>query len=298
VTLPNFLASALARYRTTDARQQRVTQEQAILARWLTEAEQANRDPTGRHAWQLYQSPIFAELWYAAREAGERVRARAMAQLYAHRAQPGGRYPDPREEGAFSVQAILTAAARSEGLQIRTYPLADPDDSDDSDDSEHASGPTDASSDAGAGDDGGGRRHTNPPDLPYAWLITYPPSPTGQRIPPQLWMHPPTDQYPLGRALFELACLLGYITREPRLLDPDAPHGMITLPQEPGIIMLMHHFAYALLHLAPICPPELGCSCAVIRQRFTAPPADHPQPTQTLTLADLAREIRAPHRHR
>lgn len=49
----------------------------------------------------------------------------------------------------------------------------------------------------------------------------------------------------------------------------------------------MHQFAIALLGLEPTCPPEWGCACNIIRERFTAPPADHQQPTMTLSMNDL-----------
>lgn len=70
------------------------------------------------------------------------------------------------------------------------------------------------------------------------------------------------------------------------------------LPDEQGLVALMHQFAFALLHLEPACPEEWGCHCNLIRAQFTAPPADHDQPTETLSLADLAHEAkRAPDRH-
>lgn len=279
-----------------DATEER-EQRQRILTHWLSviaqqraaqqeaEASQGMTD----HLWRVYRSPAFAELWYLAREAGERMRARALTHLYTHRAHPGGLYPDPRADNvAFSAQAILATAARLEGIDIKMPPTSSEEMSEEAA-TEGAEGanerdqPQTAATAAGAA--------ASFPGAPLAWFVTFPKS-HGAPIPPQLWLHPVTHSHPLGLILFAAACLLGYITKESgRILDASAPHGITTLPQEPGIVALMHQFAIALLHLEPDCPADWNCHCAAIRYNFTAPPSDHEQPTETLSFADIARAI-------
>lgn len=68
--------------------------------------------------WQLYETRNFADLWYGARSAGERLRALTLERLYRNRPYPGGPHPDPREPAVFSSQAILSVAAFLVGLRI------------------------------------------------------------------------------------------------------------------------------------------------------------------------------------
>jgi len=72
----------------------------------------------------LYQSRPFAELWYGARSAGERIRAIALERLYRNRPRAGGSHPNPREPAAFSSQAVLSVAASLVDLRISpTFPV-------------------------------------------------------------------------------------------------------------------------------------------------------------------------------
>lgn len=233
----------------------RVTSVQSddTLARWLAEADMARADPTGRRYWSIYTSPVFAEVWYAARDAGERTRAEALVTLYKQRAQPGGAHPDPRGPAAFSERAILSTVARRLGLQIWQHPAAE---------QAESGGPT-------------------------VWLMTYP---REENVTPTIFLHQETKRITEPRILFELACMIGFISREEgRMLDPEAPHGATLLPTDPGALVLMHHFAKALLCRSNGCPPELGCSCELIWQRFNAPPPDHEQSTDTLDREEILR---------
>ena len=251
--------------------------EDALLARWLAATTRARVDETARHAWQLYESAEFAHLWYAARDAGERLRASTLTTLYARRASPGGRYPDPREAAAFSERAILSAAATALGIALWQQPPAP---------ASEASAP----SDGGGESEGAGQRASegaaSPPPPSVVCLVTY----------PQASGRPPTILLPAEEPgasgalmLFDLACMLGYISKHTALLDASAPHGVTFLPRNPGITALMHQFAIALLCLDPICPPAWTCHCNLIRRRFTAPPADHAQPTDVISRRDLER---------
>lgn len=144
---------ALQRWRAITAPRDKDTttakQGSEVLARWLATTEQARHDETYHQYWQIYNSAAFADLWYEARAAGERVRARAVAHLYAHRAKPGGAHPDPRAAAAFSERAILTTAAHLEGITVRTYRLTAEDEE---------------------------QQQQGQQRLPLAWLATYPPA--------------------------------------------------------------------------------------------------------------------------
>lgn len=222
-----------------------------ILARWLAATDRAATDRTGWSLWRLYNSPTFAELWYEARAAGERIRARAVATLYAHHAHPGGRHPDPRSRVSYSERAIVAQAFRQLGIRIWPQPPCVQHD----------------------------------PAEQIAYLMTYHPA---DRMPPRVVVHAPTDAVPEGYILFKMACLLGYITREREyILDPDAPHGARFLPNNPGLREVLHQFAFAFLYVEPHCPPEWACQCNDIRRSYNQRPAEHDQPTDTLSLADL-----------
>lgn len=251
-----------------------VTDNDDVLARWLAETDRARAAPNGQGIWQIYSSPTYAELWYAAREAGERVRAKALATLYANWREPGGLHPDPREPAAFSEHAILKAAATGMGLEIWQRPVTAPLDSSASSDRCDRSDRSNASE-------------------PLVSLITYPEpmNPAERRRPPTLALHQAAAVVPAAQLYFEMACMLAYVSKEhSRLLDPDAPPGVSMLPNNQGAIALMHQFAIALLCLDPWCPEDWTCHCNLIRQRFNRPPAEHQQPTDTLNLADLARQ--------
>lgn len=246
--------------------QQRDVVGDAALARWLAAAEEARSDPTGRRYWSLYTSPIFAEVWYAARDAGERLRAEALVTLYQKRARPGGTHPDPRLPAAFSERAILSTVARRLGLQISQRPTPKTLES-----AEHA-------------------EQTEPKESggPIVWLMTYP---REDGVAPTIWLHEETKRITDDRILFELACMIGFITREEgRMLDPDAPHGVTLLPQAPGALVLMHQFAKALLCRSGGCPSELECSCDLLWQRYNAPPPDHVQSTDALDREEVMRK--------
>lgn len=222
-----------------------------ILARWLAATDHAATDRSGWSYWQLVTSPTYAELWYEARAAGERLRARAVSALYARNAHPGGRHPDPRGPAAYSERAIVAQAYRTLGIRLWQQPPC--------------------------------VRHD--PNEPTVLLMTYP---RDMGLTPSLLIHAETADVPHGLILFRMAAMLGYLTREhARLLDPDAPHGPRLIPLNPGIREILHQFAFAFLYLEPQCPPEWDCQCATTRSRFNAPPAEHEQPTDTLTLADL-----------
>lgn len=229
-----------------------------ILARWLASTDHAATDRTGWGLWQLVNNPTYAELWYEARAAGERWRASAITALYARNARPGGRHPDPRGRAAYSESAILAQAYRSLGIDL--WPQAP---------CVH-----------------------HDPNEPTVLLMTYHPA---DRMPPKLLVHAVTPDVPHGLRLFRMAAMLGYITREQtRLFDPDAPHGARLIPISPGLHEILHQFAFAFLCVQPQCPPEWGCQCNSIRQRYNAPPAGHEQPTDTLSLADLRAATQPP----
>lgn len=244
-----------------------------ILARWLAATDLARADATGRRIWQIYDTPAFAELWYAARDAGERMRARAVGYLYGNRQYPGGRYPDPREQATFSERAILSTAANQIPIQVWQMP---------------STTATTATVDA-AGASVADVADMADVDEPAAWLITHPRDANGVTPPPQIMLHAITPAVPEARILFEMACLLGFITKEPRMLDPDAPHGVTMMPTNPSILSLLHQFAIALLCLDPDCPEDWTCQCNDVRRRYNAPPATHDQPTDVLNREDLRR---------
>jgi hypothetical protein len=231
-----------------------------LLAYWLAQTDQARADPTKQRLWSLLTSNTFADLWYEARNAGERFRAATVAALYAQQQQPGGRYPDPRLPAAFSERALVDAAARSLGLTIWQQPPCSPQ----------------------------GAHHDA--REPLALLMTYQ---RKDNMAPKLIVHAemPHAGVTQTRLLFEMTCMLGYITREQcRMLDPDAPHGTTLLPTSPGARTILHQFAFAFLYLEPRCPDEWTCHCNLLRAQYNAPPASHAQPTDTLALADLAAE--------
>lgn len=275
-------------------------------ARWLAEMDRAYADPSGQRIWDIYKSPPFAHLWYEARNQGERMRASAVAWLYAHQAQPGGPYPDPREPATFSELSILNVAAHQLGLTIHqrthtthtTQPTA-------SSGSASSTGFTGATGFTGFTEDAAsmapedGRTSTDPwldgaptagwiAGEPWVWLATYP---AQSRRPPSIEVAVTSPAVPPRRINFEVACMLGYISKDhARLLGPDAPTGISLMPNSPSALAIMHQFTIALLCLQLECPEEWPCQCNAIRSRFNAPPPSHDQPTETLTLAELADE--------
>jgi hypothetical protein len=242
----------------------------ASLDRWMMEQARVTTGP-----WDLYQSRNFADLWYGARDAGERVRRIALERLYRQRPHPVGAHPDPREPAAFSSTAILALSATLLGVYLNPLLLNQPAHEDQPEiDRDEQTGAT----------------------LPYAWLITHPPSPHPQMVSrraPEIALR--TLHASRMAMEHEVACLLGYWHHEHhRLNDPDAPGGTISLPTDQGIIALLHQYAIALLCLPKHCPPEWTCHCNAIRERFNAPPPGHEQPTDTFSLSDL----RAAQEHR
>jgi len=234
------------------------------LASWLDQAD-SPAFATDR-LWRLLHTdrlPAFADLWYSARDAGEHLRRLALSALSLSRPHPGGAHPDPREPAAFSHNAILASAARTLGLKIWQIP----------------------DSNGTRGEHGGHGR----PSEPIAWLITYPQLP--QPRPPDIATRAAvTSDAPAQR--FEIACLLGFVCKErPRLADHDAPAAVLFLPQDPAIVTVLHQFAIGLLGLPRDCPIAWTCACNAIRERFNAPPPDHEQPTDALSLADIRRLI-------
>lgn len=228
--------------------------DDALFAYWLAQTAEARADPTRRRLWQLLTSPIFADLWYEARAAGERFRASIVTSLYARQSQPGGLYPDPRLPASFSERALVHEAARSLALSVWQQPQC--------------------------------LHHE--PNEPVVMLMTYA---REDRMPPKLIVHAEMPEVGIsqGRILFDMACMLGFITREQgRMLDPDAPHGATRLPSSPNALSIMHQFAFAFLYLEPRCPPEWACHCNLIRERYSAAPQSHAQSTDSLSLADLA----------
>ncbi|HZC06489.1 MAG TPA: hypothetical protein VE338_12705, partial [Ktedonobacterales bacterium] len=200
------------------------------LPHWLAEIDRANHDPTGQRMWDVYQSPEFAALWYAARDNGERFRAQALAQLYAQQPQPGGRYPDPRNPASFSQAAILTNVAAQLHLSIRrranTPPPSTP---------AALLHPDLRAMDFASSEDGlpsGPLNTGQPAGEPQAWLATYPHE---SETPPMIVMYVPAPETPLASIHFELACMLGYVAKDyARLLGPDAPYGITLKPQSPS----------------------------------------------------------------
>lgn len=242
-----------------------------VLAHWLAETEEDGAYSADR-LWRLFQTHRFASLWYGAREAGEHLRAWALSDLYGSRSLPGGPHPDPREPAAFSNRAVLGKAA--ELLSVRIW-IA-PDVSDTPNHIEHAYQAT---------------QHTKQqPDsrpIQLASIITYPDHRT-----PDISTSP-TTSYALQE--FSIACALGYLTRErERLMDPDAPKGITALPQDLGVVTILHQFAIALMALPKDCPDDWTCACNTIRARYNAAPPDHDQPTDTFSLSalnDLRRRV-------
>lgn len=234
------------------------------LSRWLADTDDAT-SPAAR-LWRLFQTPRFADLWYAAREAGEHLRAAALSALSLNRLRPGGAHPDPREPAAFSANAILAQAARCIGLSIWQMPEPLAAIADELDTEKAATVP---------------RRPTHQ----LAWLMTYPSTPESR--PPNLATRGvPSSE--LHHQRFALACMLGFACKEhARLADPDAPAGIILLPHDPPVVSILHQFAIALLGLPRDCPDEYSCACNAVRERFNAAPPDHEQPTDALSLEDL-----------
>jgi hypothetical protein len=241
-------------------------------------------EPSG--PWDLYLSRNFADLWYGARAAGERTRALALEHLYRNRPRPDGPHPDPREPAAFSCQAILANSADLMGLRISPLLFMDQPPAPTSmliADNGNLGGDTgDTGDDAEEGEE----------EVPRVWILTYHAERDGRQRPPEIGIRS-LDVLHRARSLveFEIACLIGYWHHEyPRLTDPDAPGGYILLPQESGVVSLLHQYAIALLCLDRDCPSTWECHCNDVRARFNAPPPDHEEPTGQYTLADLERE--------
>lgn len=224
------------------------------LSRWLGELRE---NPHREDDWSLYETGDFADLWYGARLAGESLRAHALRRLYRQRAHPGGPFPDPRERGAFSSRAVLGEAAHHLGIAIRYLP----------------------------GDLMHRMQRTKPRSRPsLAGILTYP---GGRR--PEIVMQYDAEEATLH---FEMACLMGYLSKErQRLLDPYAPAGLTLPPQDPSLVTVLHQFAIGLLCLQPQCPKHWTCDCNAIRLRFNVPPDDHAEQTDASDLRDLHAEI-------
>jgi hypothetical protein len=256
--------------------------DDSSLQRWMSQQARSHVGP-----WDLYQSRNFADLWYGARAAGERIRAIALERLYRNRPRPGGSHPDPREPAAFSSRAVLGISAHLLGLQISpTFLTAHKalifDNRHDSPDSDL---------DPGAHiDEETGKR------LPLAWIAMAPPvAPhAGNRLAPEIRLRSLSSAYQRDTE-HEIACLLGFWHHEyVRVIDPDSPGGTILMPREPGIVALLHQYAVALLRLDRDCPPNWDCHCNAIRARFNAPPPGHETPTGAFTVEDLEREAQRP----
>ncbi len=257
---------------------------QATIARGASLAGQAGTPagtPEGTPAgssqtmqvWRIYDSPEYADLWYEAREAGERLRAAMLQRLYAQQRIPGGPHPDPREPGAFSARAIVAATVHALGIDIHQLPAQPTPD----DPLVRANGIRAMSAATAA-------------TAPIVWLITYPPTPHRQPSrKPMLVLRADTSEVPLPRILFDMACMVGLLHRERSLLDPHAPPDTILLPTTASLLSLLHQFAIALLCLEPVCPPAWTCHCNVIHERYNAPPADHDRPTGALDLSAIKR---------
>lgn len=222
------------------------------LANWLSSIT------TTRHAspallFTLYDSRPFAHVWYSARSAGETTRAFALERLYTHRARAGGPHPDPRMQSVFSRLAVAAMAAR--GMGIRVKPLK-------------SSPPVATPSQPQPSTHG-----------PMAWLITY-----EERRPELLVRH--TEHR--GALAFEMGVLLAYFARtEDRLMDPDAPRGLVMPANDPAMETILHQWVIGLLCLPLDCPAEWTCHCNAIRRRFNEPPSDHLQPTDALMAAAI-----------
>ena len=267
--------------------QQALRTTSATITQWMS-GHQRN------DLWQLYVSRNFADLWYGARSAGERVRGLALERLYRNRPHPGGPHPDPRKPAAFSSDAVISQATSLVGLHI--------DATDAGALSSHAHRATHgATHRATHGDDAADYDEETGQRLPYAWIMTYAQyDPTKDIRPPQIILRTLHGDRLLLE--FEIACLIGYWHRDHgRLSDPDAPTGAILLPHDPGITALLHQYAIALLCLPEDCPDTWTCHCNAIRKRFNEPPPDHPQPTGQMTTDELlaeAEQARAARRER
>jgi hypothetical protein len=233
--------------------------------------------------WQLYETRNFADLWYGARSAGERLRGLTLERLYRNRPYPGGPHPDPREPSAFSDKATLSVAASLVGLRIDARDAAymsrfEQQESRQQHEAEYDEAEYD--------------EETGQP-LPYAWIMTYPndapPDPGEERRHPRIILR--TLSTNRRRIEFEIACLMGYWHRDhARLADGDAPTGAILLPQDPSVVTLLHQYAIALLLLKKDCPDSWTCHCNRIRRRFNATPPDHSQPTDMMESEALIEE--------
>jgi hypothetical protein len=256
---------------------------------WLRDQAATSAGP-----WDLYLSRLFAETWYGARAAGERIRGLALERLYRIWQRPGGPHPDPREPAAFSSGAVLSVSASLLGLHISTDILLSVSKANGSKANGTKANDSKANVITASGNqsvqegsqEDGGQHYT-----PSAWIITYPMTHHGRK-PPAIAVS--SLDTPSSRLLeFEIACLLGlYHHEQQRISDPDAPAGSIFLPHDPGVQALLHQYAIALLCLRRDCPSSWDCHCNEIRARFNAPPPDHMQPTGTLSATDLKRATR------
>lgn len=246
-----------------------LTPDDSALQRWIAQQARNHSGP-----WDLYQSRNFADLWYGARAAGERIRSLALERLYRNRPRPGGSHPDPREPAAFSSRAILGLSAHLLGLQISpTFLTAQTALILDAEDDEPQA----------QVDEETGKR------LPLTWIAIAPPATpyVGNRPTPEIRLRSLSTAYQ-RQTEHEIACLLALWHHEGiRFMDPDAPGGMVLLPREQGALALLHQYAIALLLLPRDCPPNWDCHCNRIRARFNAPPPGHEQPTGVFSLAEL-----------
>jgi hypothetical protein len=225
----------------------------AALARWLG---QVRRDPSGEAFRRLAAAPSYGALYWAMRDAGEAVRAQALAAL--HQRYGGHNVPDPRAPARFSPRAIVRAAADQVGLHIFFAPA-------------------DLALVADAHDPA--RRHAV-----LAWLMTYP----GAR-PPDLCLRATEHEDAL---CFQAACVLGWFVRDWPSFTGEGPGGLLLLPDHTRDVHfspMLHVFAKGLLRLEDHCPPALGCHCNAVLRLLNAPPPGHPEATGAHSLADLQR---------
>lgn len=208
----------------------------------------------------------FARTWYAARDAGERLRGQALEWLYQHPSsgRPGGRHPDPRLPSAYSWFTLVRVAAWQLSLELL----------------EVADAAALADVDAAVP----GQRMPR-----WSWLLIYPgPERLTMGYRPVQWDDAPT----YGLACFEMAMLLGdYCRNYSTLSDPAYPAGYYVPSVARGHVACLHQFAHAFLRTRTDCPAEWGCDCGRIRANMSLAPDEHRQATDALLLADLRDDL-------
>ena len=210
-------------------------------------------------------SDAFARDWYAAREAGERLRSLAMEYLYANprHGGVGGRHPDPRRNSAFSLWSMLQVAAFQLGLEL-----------------EEVSNPALLSQ----AEEAFPRRR----GMKWVWLLIYP----GPERLTLAYRVPPREPGLYLDFCFQAAELLGDIYHRFHILnDPDHPSGYYEPATDRGTITCLHQFAIAFLHLEESCPPSWHCDCNALRARFSAAPPEHAQPTDALLQSEIMQQM-------